>query len=194
MSGPRPSALDIWSPVVVDPLIAEGLTDASHAERFAQAVGDRLRYNHRRRLWLVYEAPRWRTDADGQVYRLALEFVRERQTAALRIADRKLKEKIVRFTIAGESKQALDRLVTLAKNFPPIADAGTDWDADPWISAAPNGVVDWQTGTLRPGAPGDRITRCLGVPFDPLAEAPRWQRFLGEVFEDDRELIGFIQR
>lgn len=179
----------------IDPTVAERLTDASHAQLFAETFGGlQLKYNHRRGIWLVYHEPRWRPDVDGHVYRLALEFVRGRQATALDIPDRKLKEKILKFTIAAESKPALDKLVGLAKNFPPIADAGDQWDANPWLAGAPNGVLDWCTGAIRPGDPTDRITRSLGVPFDPSAEAPRWERFIDEVFNGDPDLIGFIHR
>ena len=188
------TAAEIFAPRV-DPLIAEALTDASHAQRFAETYGVDIKYDHRRGHWLVYEDPCWRIDNDGAIYRHALKFVRARQASALDIVDRKLKEKVLKFTIAAESKPALDKLVSLAKNFPPIADAGDGWDADPWLTAAkPNGVLDWRTGTLRQGDPSDRITRSLGVAFDPDAEAPRWTNFIDEVFDGDRDLIAFIHR
>ena len=120
--------------------------------------------------------------------------MRHRQAEAIEITDRKLKEKVLKFTIAAESKPALDKLVSLAKNFPPMADSGERWDTDDWLSGAPNGVLDWRTGTLRPGDPADRITRSLGVPFDPDAQAPRWCRFIEEVFDGDHDLIGFVHR
>src|SRR4051794_32226414 len=48
----------------LDPIVADALTDASHAQRFAEAYGGvELKYHHRRGLWLVYEEPRWRNDA-----------------------------------------------------------------------------------------------------------------------------------
>lgn len=174
--------------------VLEQLTDSAHAERFAEAYGLQLRFNHRRGAWLYFDRHLWRPDDDGRVYRLALEFVRGRQADALEFSDRKLKEKILKFAIAAESKPALDKLVGLSKNFYPIADTGDGWDADPWLTGAPNGVLDWQTGTLRAGEPADRITRSLGVPFDPDAPAPRWARFIDEVFDGDQELIAFMQR
>lgn len=181
--------------VRLDPAVAEALTDASHAQRFAETYGGlQVKFNHRRGHWLVHEEPIWRPDSDGAIYRLALEFVRGRQAGALEIADRKLKEKVLKFTIAAESKPSLDKLVGLAKNFPPIADSGDGWDADPWLTGAPNGVLDWQAGALRPGDPADRITRSLGVPFDADATAPRWERFIDEVFDGDQDLIGFMHR
>ena len=190
---PRRHVAPLEAPAV-DPAVAEGLTDSSHAQLFADTYGERLRFNHRRALWLIYDAPRWRIDSDGQVYRLALEFVRSRQAAALEIADRKLKERVLKFTIGQESKPNLDRLVAGAKNFHPIADAGDGWDADPWLTGASTGVVDWRTGALRPGDPEDRITKSLGVPFVADARAPRWDRFLGEVFDGDAAVIAWLHR
>jgi putative DNA primase/helicase len=189
------SSVDIFGPARVDPTVAEALTDASHAQRFAETYGRiQVVHNHRRNVWLIYEEPLWRVDTDGAIYRIVLDFVRARQASALEVADRKLKERILKFTIAAESKPNLDRLVSLAKNFPPIADAGDQWDRDDWLTGAPNGVLDWRTGRLRAGDPADRITKSLGVQFDASATAPRWTQFIDQVFDGDRELIGFIHR
>ncbi|MEP7307652.1 MAG: phage/plasmid primase, P4 family [Acidobacteriota bacterium] len=189
------TSVDIFGPARVGPAIAEARTDASHAQRFAEAYGGiQVVHNHRRNNWLIFQDPLWRPDTDGAIYRLALEFVRGRQASALDLSDLKLKERVLKFTIAAESKPNLDRLVSLAKNFPPIADAGDRWDCDDWLTGAPNGVLDWRTGRLRPGDPADRITKSLGVPFDPAATAPRWTQFIDQVFDGDRELIGFIHR
>ena len=74
------------------------------------------------------------------------------------------------------------------------------WDTNPWLLGTPEGVLDLRTGTLRDGVPGDYIrtiipTRWLGreVP------APRFERFLQEIFGDRDEgeraaLITFLQR
>lgn len=190
----RTSPADAMTSPPVDPTIVEGLTDSSHAQRFAETYGAHLRYNHRRGVWLIFDGLRWHTDTDGEVYRLALDFIRGRQATALTVADRKLKDRLLKFLIAAESKPAIDRLVSGARNFPPIADAGDHWNVDPWLSGTPNGVLDWRTGTVREGDPADRITRSLGVPYDPDATAPRWHRFLDEVFEADQDVIAFVHR
>ena len=192
---PRPmSADEIFGPARVDPLVKDGLTDASHAQRFAEAYGLELKYHHRLDMWLVYDDPCWRTDTDGGVYRMALDFVRCRQAAALEIVDRKAKERTLKFLLNAESKPNLDRLVSLARNLPPMTDAGDGWDTDPWVTGAPNGVVDWRQGRLLPGDPAHRITKALAVPFNPSAEAPRWEQFIAEVCDGDVDLIGFLHR
>ena len=117
-------------------------TEARFTERFALRYRDRLRYNHRRGLWLIYAPPLWRPDSDGEVYRLALEHVRREQVAALQIDDPDLRKKHMAFALRADSKIGLDRLVGLARNLKPLADAGTGWDADPWLIGTPNGILE----------------------------------------------------
>jgi putative DNA primase/helicase len=57
-----------------------------------------------------------------------------------------------------------------------------------------NGTLDLSTGKLREARREDLITRATDVPYDPLATAPRWERFLYEVFGGDSEIIEYVQR
>ena len=175
-------------------LVGEHLTEARLAERFAEAYGLDLRHNHARGAWVYYADPIWRSDTDGLVYRLALKFVRAQQVDALAIPDRKAKEEHLQFALKAESKAALDRLIGLAKNLKPLADAGTGWDTSVWHLGAPNGIIDLKSGEVRAGDPADRITMSVAVAYDPVASAPRWHRFLEEVFNGDPELIDFVHR
>jgi putative DNA primase/helicase len=38
------------------------------------------------------------------------------------------------------------------------------------------------------------ITFCVNVDYDPGAACPRWEAFLGEIFRDNAELVGFMHR
>lgn len=169
-------------------------TEARYAELFTATYADRLRYLHARGCWYEFQGHAWRPDRDGGIVRHALGFVRLQQQAALQIVgDRAAKQAAARFAISAESKAFLERLIGLAKNLKPLADAGDDWDADPWLLGVPNGVVDLRTGELRDGRPEDRITQQTAVPYIADAECPRWERFLAEIFDNDVELVEFIQ-
>lgn len=181
-------------PGAEEPAVHEGLTDQAHAERFAAAYADRLRYLHDRKAWLVYRSPLWRLDRDGEVVRLAMEFARARQREALNITNAQERARVIKFTIQCESKMALDRVVALARAIHPIADNGDDWDCDPWVIGTPNGVLDLKTGRLLAGDPDRKITLSVSVPFDDAALAPRWFQFLDEIFEGDTDVISFVQR
>lgn len=168
-------------------------TDTRHAEGFAARYGDVVRFDHRRKRWYFWEAPCWRPDADQAVLRLAMEYARERQRAALDIVDAERRGRAFRDALKLETRQKIDAMLTLARAVLPIADAGDRWDADPWLLACPNGVVDLKTGMLRAGRPEDRLTHLAGVPFDAAAPRDRWYAFLDDVFVDP-ELIAFVQR
>ncbi len=156
-------------------------TDLGNAEAFAAAVGERARFDHRRGLWLLYAGHRWRPDADGGVWRLLRDETRARLRAATSIADEGERRLAIKWAMSSEGRPRLEAALALATRLQPIADAGEDWDADPFLLGVENGVVDLRTGTLRPGRPADRITRACAAPFVPGAPADRWERFVDEV-------------
>lgn len=168
-------------------------TDSGNAEHFASKYGDIVRYDHRRGRWLLWRAHRWCPDLDEEIRRLSKLSSRDRFKSAAACEDLKERERLAKWAIQSESRSKLDALLALAKAEMPIADAGDDWDRDPFLLGVPNGVVDLRTGVLRPGRQTDRITMSTGVSFDPTAACARWERFVLEVFGDD-ELAGFVRR
>lgn len=67
-------------------------------------------------------------------------------------------------------------------------------DSDPWLLNCENGTVDLRTGRLREHCASDLITKLAPVCFDREAAAPRFVKFLSQIFADDRPLIDFMQR
>jgi len=170
-------------------------TDAGNGELFAHCHGDRVRYDHRRKRWLIWSGHWWRPDADAEVRRLAKGTARERYSSAADLfEDLDERKRESTFAIGSENRQRLDAMLAQAQTEAPISHAGDNWDRDPWLLGAANGVVDLHTGELREGHRGDRITLHSDALFDRDAPCPRWERFLEEVFGADCELISFIAR
>ena len=170
------------------------LTDAGNAEYFTSLYGDRLRYDHRRDRWLEWATHYWREDTDGHVMRLALKADRDRYKEALSIEDLKERERVAKWAIGSEQRARLEAAVAIARNLLPIADSGEHWDDDPWLFCVANGVIDLRTGGLRPGKQSDLVTMKSPAAYDPEASAPRWQAFLAEVFDDNADLIAYLQK
>lgn len=168
------------------------LTDAGNGEAFALLFEDRVRYDHRRRKWLIWESPLWREDSDGEVQRLAIECARARLRAAADIDDQKERARVAHWALQSEGLFRRRAMLESASILKPIADAGA-WDTDPWLIGCENGVLDLRHGVLVDGDPSQRITRSTGIRFDSLAECPRWDAFLTEVFESD-DLIEYVKR
>ena len=96
--------------------------------------------------------------------------------------------------LAGENEARLHHLLELAATHPALAIEGTEWDRESWLLGVQNGVVDLRTSTMRDGRPEDRITKVAAVPFDPGASCPRWQEFIVEISDGDRDLATFHHR
>ncbi len=176
------------------PDVHSWLTDSTNAELIGQLYGDRLRYDHQRGRWLLWNCHHWHQDNDGEIYRLAKEAARERYRRSVSIQDLKERQRVANWAIGSEQRGRLEAAVSLARTVRPIADSGKDWDGDHWLFGVANGVIDLKTGRLRPGRPEDRITLHSPVLHDESRTCPRWVQFLNEVFKGDRELVDYVHR
>lgn len=169
------------------------LTDTGNAEILISLFGDSIRYDHRRKRWLIWEDHRWRPDADGTITKMAIESSRERARRAVDLEhDQRIQEN--RWAIQSESKLRLDAMTSIAKNLDPVADKGEGWDANPMLLSCPNGILNLTTGEFRDGKQEDRITMSTRAEYHPEAGCPLWKKFIGEVFQNDEELIHFVQK
>ena len=57
-----------------------------------------------------------------------------------------------------------------------------------------NGVVNLRTGALGAPDPDFLMSTRVKVHYDPDARAPRWERFLMEIMEEDPVMVSFLQR
>lgn len=72
--------------------------------------------------------------------------------------------------------------------------SGDQWDADGWLLACPNGVINLHTGELRPGRQSDYIKTVCPTIRDPSATCPNFLQTLDATFNGDQILIDYIQR
>jgi putative DNA primase/helicase len=169
-------------------------TEAGDAEFFAACFHDRVRYDHRRGHYLHFQDHHWRPQTTGEVHRFALEAVRARQAAAVRITDQDTRKRHLNWAMKGEERKRQTNLLALARNEISLADAGDRWDADEWLLGVENGVIDLRTGQLRAGDPADRITLRARAQFDPNGKCPLWDVTVAEIFDHDADLISYFDR
>jgi putative DNA primase/helicase len=170
------------------------LTDSGNAELIAELFGGRLRFDHRRSRWLIWNDFKWTEDSCGEVYLMAKEAARARCVSAAALSNDTERIAEVNWAIKSESRYCLEAALNLAKRTVPIADSGNDWDSDPFLLGVCNGVVNLRTGLLRSATPEDRMILHSTVFYDPSAQCPRFEQFLREVFCEEEETIRFLQR
>jgi putative DNA primase/helicase len=169
-------------------------TDSGNGELIASLGRDLYKFDHRHGLWLKFSGSYWRPDPDDGMIRFAKAAARIRYQRAELIDDLKERALESQFAISSESRHRIDAALRMARSEEGIADAGNNWNRDPFLFAVPNGVIDLHTGKLREGKPEDNINLHSPIKYDPKARCRRWYQFLREVFEGDSAIIDFIQR
>jgi len=74
-----------------------------------------------------------------------------------------------------------------------------DFDSDPDLLNADNGVINLRTGELIPHVPSQRFTYALAVDYDPTADGSEWEAFIKDAVtprgeQVDTTLIDFLQQ
>jgi putative DNA primase/helicase len=194
----------VHEPVVVPAPLPDALLDplkykigptvgAGAAEAFRDRYKDRLRYDHTRECWYVWDQHRWKRDVDEEVMRLALQHSRRwGQEVTAAAPDFGARKKWEDYTLKLERRPDRVAMLSDARIMEPFK-GSPRWDTNPWLLGVPNGVLNLKTGELRAGDPTDLITMHTGVQYDADALCPRWLQFLDEVFEND-EIVAFMRQ
>jgi putative DNA primase/helicase len=171
------------------------LTDLGNAERFAQECGARVRFDHLRGEWLIYDGHFWRVDRTGQALELMSHTIRGIYEDAKHLETESERKAVAKWAMLCESRAKLVDALALARNLPGIRALYTDFDRDPLLINCVNGTLDLRSQHFRPHLHTDLITKSLGTSYDGDATCPWFESdFLPTIFDNDAELIGFIQR
>lgn len=177
-----------------DTLLTAPLTDAGNAERLIARHGPDLRWDFTRGVWRMWDGMKWAVAEKGEAVQKAIETVRAIIAPADTLVDRKRGDDLIKHARKSESEGRIKSLLTLAQALPGVSVAGTAFDADGWLLNTPSGTLDLRTGTLQKHRRDDLLAKITAVPYDPDAQCPRWEQFLKEIFDDDAELVAYLQR
>jgi putative DNA primase/helicase len=195
-------------------------TDQANAERLQQQYGDKLIACAG--TFYAWDGKRWKAD-DALPTRFACELSRlvrdEAKTVRLRMAQvqaspqvadylahprkneahgaelfelEQLADALDKWSRDCEMKAKQDAALGLLKKL--LAVDVEELDADEWLLNCENGTIDLRTGQLREHRAADFITKLAPVTYDCAAQAPRFHRFLREIFADDVPLVDFLAR
>jgi putative DNA primase/helicase len=182
---------DVFHPI----LTSAPMTDLGNAECLEALHGDQLRYCRDGRGWLTWSGHHWKQDRDVEAGQIYWSMMRERQQAASTIADTKRATSLFEWSKKrGENNNGIKAGLEVAKMLPRFNTSIIEYDTSPWLLGVQNGVIDLQTQTCRPGQQDDMITMQANVHYDPNATCPAWRQFLIDIFNNDQELIKYIQR
>jgi putative DNA primase/helicase len=172
-----------------DLLKDHGFHDHGNSQRLVALYGDRLRYCHAMKKWLVWDGRRWNADTNGKSCRLAKQTIQRFVVQA--VSAPAAEKAIVQFATRSLDERNIAHLLKMAES--EIYVDVQRLDTHPMLLNARNGTIDLATGTLRPHCADDYITKLVDLDYDPVAECPCWLRFLSEIMDGSEELVDYLQ-
>lgn len=170
--------------------------DTGNAERFTEMHGEILRYNYIRKSWFFYDGKIWNTDQEGKVKNLADEVIekmrQERVHVPEGVEEEDAKKLFQRHVKATRNHNGKTNMIKESEHLLPIS---TDvFDNDLHLFNVQNGYLDLKQGALLPHDKKNYFTKISNVEYTDKADCPMWEQFLNQIFDNDKELIDYIQR
>ncbi len=170
------------------------LTDTGLAERFAAQHAKNVRYCHPWGKWLVWDGTRWAVDDAGRLQQLAKKTARSILNEAASEPDGERCKALAQFAMASESMVRRRAMLSLAQSETGIPIRPDALDTDPWLLNVTNGTLDLRTGQLRAHRRDNLITKLAPCKFNPDATAPKWEKFLADIFAGNSHVSTFVRR
>lgn len=171
--------------------------DTGNAERFTDMFGEVIRYSYINKKWLYYDGRRWCFDYTGAIKRMADEIVNtmadDLPIYTLNVEDeeeaKKLFMKHVKASRSSKSKTAM-----IKESEHKVSILPNQMDICKTIFNTPNGIINLKSGKLFPHDCKKYITKIGYTEYTENIDCPEWLKFLDSIFNNDKELIKYIQK
>lgn len=175
---------------------ARSWDDMGNALRFMDAYGDNFKYSYVDKSFYYYNGSYWEPDQMGVVEKCADNVVANMKNEKLIISPgmdeddaRKNWEKFLKRSRSNRSKKnMLDEL----KHHIPVLHS--DFDKESMLLNTKSGYVDLNSGVLKDHDREKMFSQQTAVEYTDNIDCPEWDRFLHQIFDNNEELIHYIQK
>jgi len=171
-------------------------TDVENAMYFTNQKANKLLFDHKRERWLLWKDHIWEEDKMGQIFSEAISMTQDMILESRKYAKEEPEKAGSLYVRAkklqGRAKMA--NMIDLSKHLAPIQNDGEGFDKQPLLMAVANGIINLSDGTFRQGKQSDFISMRSPVAYDPNADCPRFLQFMDEIFSNDHDFVGYMQK
>jgi len=173
------------------------LTEVGNAQRLFDQHGDKVRFVHEIKGWIIWRDGAWHWDTTGSYVRASAASLSRQIYSEGAAFDMKEAEHFAKWARISQNSRTIAAAVSLLSDQSRVRLSLANIDTDSMLIGFDHArqVIDLHTGLARPATQTEYVTKSLtpGAIGDP-AKAVRWHSFLGQVFADDSELIDWLHR
>lgn len=152
---------------------------------FADTFKYKARFVWDAKKWYYYDGTVWKED-NSKV------FVNEMAKDLIKYIDSLCVEEFADYLAEMFKQRSRKVMISEAESVDPISI--TDFDKDKNLLNCLNCTIDLSTFESREHNPKDFITKKANFYYKPEAEYKRWEQFISEVMNNDKEMIGYFQK
>lgn len=169
------------------------LDEKSFSKLFADTYKDTNKFNVTLNEWMYYDGKIWIEDTKSMnISSKAEEFYDNLKIYANSIENDDIKEKFLKYISKFGHYSNRVNLICDSKNIYYISHNDLDNNDD--LFNCQNGTLNLKTLEFKQHNSNDMLTKISNVVYNPSAKATRFTEFLDEVFENNKELIDYIQK
>ena len=170
--------------------------DMGMAQRFLDQLPHSFLYSMTDKMWYAYNGSYWEQDNQGLIEKAADEVINNLKNEPLVIQDDADKDKVQKawqkFIKGERSRSSKVNMINEIKHLVPVLHS--QWDKEKMMLNTPSGYIDLTNGTLHDHDYKKMFTQETGVDYTEKVDCPLWIEFLSQTFQNDQELIHFIQK
>lgn len=170
--------------------------DTGNADRYIDRFGDITKYSFIDKKWHIYNGMYWETDNTGEAMKLADLMVDSMKDEKLVIPEGEKEDEIVEKWRKFISKT---RSTRSKKNFMEQVQYRSAvsldvFDREKMLLNTQNGYIDLNSGELFNHDREKLFSQIAGFEYSDTIDCPEWEKFLKQIFNNDHELIHYIQK
>lgn len=180
------------TPISLEAIKGYNLTDLGNAERLRDMFRGEIKFCYKFGKWYVWNSQYWEMDEGGLIPGLAKKTVRQMLVEASDIDDLKERRKLTTHSLNSESNSRINAMISLTESEVPIKES--QLNTHKYKINVKNGTLDLKTGRLLEFNKEDYITKMADVEYIPSAPCPLFIEFLNLIFNNNQNIIKFIQK
>ncbi|MBA7489790.1 DNA primase [subsurface metagenome] len=167
-------------------------TDLRNSEKFSKKYIGQLIYCQPWTNWLIYTEGKWKIESKRETQELSKKVILDYYKEASEMLDDRTRQNLIKEALKCESQRAIRAMIDLATSS--MARLPEDFDQDFYILNLKNVTIeDLENMKFREHRPEDMLTKIMNVNYEPGAKCPKWLNFLDKIFEENKNLINYIQ-
>nr|WP_225353344.1 phage/plasmid primase, P4 family [Secundilactobacillus paracollinoides] len=170
--------------------------DTGNADRFMDTFGKLVKYSYIDKCWYCYNGGYWETDNEGKVAQyidMTVDNMRnEKLHVSADVDPEKAKEAWDKFLKKTRSNSSKKAILNEVQHRVPVLHG--EFDQDKTLLNTSNGYVDLSSGILYEHDIKKMFSQQADVDYTDNIDCPEWSEFLDQIFDNDQELIHYIQK